>query len=519
LAAITLTAGLPAVAHAAPVSGLSATLRNAVAAEASYEQKLAVASKFGLGDDLPLLERADYDFVIEIWKHVKDKPDLIEVRIAAEEAFGTSSTSADPQAANRACAEFIVSGAKAAYDRDIAREKRKADDKRLSDQARAAAAASIRVVADAELLRGTDAQFIGLIWELADEDPQWVNVKAAAKAARKGTPEEQKRFIASGMAAAAKEDVERRIREDDDKTAAEKAAELARAAKKHAADRIRLPVNEQLLNLPDRDFVTAVWNHAADGSEVHAAARSAARSADPAVWKAFIDTGIDQAVDRDIENALDAAEAEDRRRAQDILTRAEQALHRNLAKAARGALAGTADDVAAFLRKGQYDAYELDEAAALKAHKIRAFYDYSGSATRLFTFGKLGGPAASETQNWDSSAGNYDAARSKPVAGDFDGNGVQDIAAFYDYGNGHTKLFLFSDVDNGTGPRQVWDSGHGNWESARASYVAGDFDGDGRAEIGAFYDYGNAQTKLFVYDDVTGTPTARVVSDSKVGNW
>ncbi|WP_229799374.1 VCBS repeat-containing protein, partial [Couchioplanes azureus] len=470
LATVTLTAGLPAVAHAAPVPGLSVTLRNA--AEATYEQKLAVARMFGRGDDFALVERADRDFVIEIWKHVKDKPEFFEVRVAAEDAFAGAS-------ADRACAEFIVTGVRAAYDRDIERERQKAAAKRLSDQARAAAAASIGVVAGDDLLRGADAEFVQLIWERVVEDPKWVEVKVAAAAVRKGSPEEQKQFISSGMAAAAKKAIERRIEEDDIQDALQKARALARAAKESAAHRIRLPVTEELLNLPDRDFVSAVWNHAAGGSNVHAAAVSAARSTDPAVWKAFIDTGIHQAKDADHQKALDDLEAEDRRRVQDVLTRAEQALHRNLAKAARQALAGSAGDVAEFLRKGQYDAYGLDEAAARKAHKIRAFYDYPGATTRLFTFGRLGGPAAGETQNWDSGAGNYDAARSKPVAGDFDGNGVQDVAAFYDYGNGHTKLFVFLDVDNGTAPRQVWDSGVGNWESGRASYVAGDFDGDG----------------------------------------
>ncbi|WP_229799231.1 hypothetical protein, partial [Couchioplanes azureus] len=94
-----------------------------------------------------------------------------------------------------------------------------------------------------------------------------------------------------------------------------------------------------------------------------------------------------------------------------------------------------------------------------------------------------------------------------------------EIGAFYDYGNAHTKLFVYDDVAGTATARWTWDSQKGNWESGRASYVAGDFDGDGQGEIGAFYDYGDAHAKLFVFDDVTGKPTSRTVWDSGRGNW
>ncbi|MGK5681274.1 RICIN domain-containing protein [Actinoplanes sp. URMC 104] len=353
VAVAALTATAPAAAYAAPQFEQSALA--AGASQASYDQKLAVAVKFGRGADNALLERSDRDFVIEIWKHVKDDTGFLEVRAAAEQAFGTVSDPTNPDATDLACYEFIVTGVFAAYDRDIERERREAEAKRLSDQARAAAAASIDVVADAELLNASDADFIRLIWERVSDDPKWLEVKDAAAAARNGTAAEQAQFIASGMAAAAKEAVDRRIREDGDRTEAEKAAALARAAKQAAANRIGMTVTEELLSLPDRDFVIAVWNFAADGTEVQAAAVSAARSLEAADWKAFIDTGIHAARDRDIQKALEAAEAEDRRQANAVLARAEKAANRNLALAARYALAGNAQAVNDFIRVGQYE--------------------------------------------------------------------------------------------------------------------------------------------------------------------
>ncbi|WP_328462911.1 FG-GAP-like repeat-containing protein [Actinoplanes sp. NBC_00393] len=350
LAAVTLTTTVPAVAHAAPAGRATA----AYLALADYDQKLAVAVKFGFGDDFELIERDDRDFVIGLWTLLKENPDFLEVTLAAERAFTTSDPQ-DPEAADRACHEFIVTGVHAAYDRDVAREQREAEAKRQSDVARTAAAASIDVIADAALLNGTDAQFIQQIWERVLDDPDWVEVKNAAAEVRDGTPEEQKQFIASGMAAAAKEAVERRIREDDEKTEAQKAAELARAAKQLAANRIGLPVTEQLLNLPDRDFVTEVWNFAQDGSEVQAAAVDAARSNDPAVWKTFIATGIHQAKDRDIQIALDKKYQADRALAEQLKATATANGDLNLLHATTRALAGTPTQLDTFLRVGQYD--------------------------------------------------------------------------------------------------------------------------------------------------------------------
>ncbi|MBL7260837.1 hypothetical protein [Paractinoplanes lichenicola] len=350
VAALTATTAGTAQAAPPPTSARQAAL--AEDSLANYDQKLAVALKFGLGDNFALLEKADRDFVVGIWNHVKDDPAHAEVRLAAEAAF--SAEPVEDDSVDQACYQFIVDGVFAAFDRDLARVKREADEKRASDLARSAAAASIDVVADAALLNGSDADFVRLIWELVAEDVKWPKVKAAARTAREGSDEDRRVFIATGLAEAAHQDVDDRIAADQAKTEAEKAAARARAAKKLAANRIGLTVTDELLNLPDRDFITEVWNFTADGTEVQAAAIAAARSNDPAVWKAFIDTGIHAAKDRDIQIALAKKEAEDRRLVQAIVDRATKNSQRGLATAARAALAGDATAVADFLRVGQY---------------------------------------------------------------------------------------------------------------------------------------------------------------------
>jgi hypothetical protein len=354
IAVAALSAGLPGVSHAAPpsVRVLSAA---AAASLATYEQKLAVAVKFGRGDDAALIERADRDFVIELWKHLKDDSDFLEVRAAAEEAYGTMSDVTNPDATDQACYAFITTGVFAAYDRDVARQKQEADAKRQRDLARTAAAASIDVVADAALLGGTDADFVRLIWERVAEDAKWPKVKAAARVARDGSDTGRRQFIAIGMAEAAKQDTDDRIAKDEAKTEAQKAAELARAAKKLAANRIGLTVTDELLSLPDRDFIIQVWNHTPDGSEVQSAAIAAIRSSDPVVWKAFIDTGVHQAKDRDLQIALDKRYQADKARAEQIKATATENKDSNLLYWATKALAGTPTELDDFVRIGQYD--------------------------------------------------------------------------------------------------------------------------------------------------------------------
>ncbi|WP_328462913.1 VCBS repeat-containing protein [Actinoplanes sp. NBC_00393] len=503
LAAVTLTTVVPAVAHAAPAERAT----TAYLALADYDEKLAVAVKFGFGDNFELVERDDRDFVVGLWDLLKEDPDFLEVTLAAEQAFTTSDPD-DPEAVDRACHEFIVSGVHAAYDRDVAREQRETEAKRLSDETRAAAASSINITAGKALLDATDTSFIQQIWDAVENDADWPKVKAAASAALAGNAEEQQQFIATGLTAAAQQDTADRIAKDEEKTEAEKAAALARAAKQFAANRIGLPVTEQLLALPDRDFATEVWNFAPDGSEVQIAAIETVRSLDPAVWKAFIDTGVHQAKDRDIQKALDAVEAADRKLVQDILARAEAAFQRNLAAAARKALAGTASDVSAFLRTGQYAAYELDRAERLRCNTsgvvdgpnqaggVVYAVDYTGDciddlgnqnpsgqlrawrATGEIATGKLFvGPSSLVGGGW--TATNIP----RIVTGDFNGDFKADIIGQASDGKlrawpstgtvGENKLF--------TGAARIVGGG---WTTTNIPrIITGDFTGDGKTDI------------------------------------
>ena len=153
---------------------------------------------------------------------------------------------------------------------------------------------------------------------------------------------------------------------------------------------------------------------------------------------------------------------------------------------------------------------------------IVAFYNYGSGRTATFLFTRLGTSAASVKMIWDSGIGNWDQGRAKPVAGDFNGDGKDDIAAMYDYTSGRTRLWVFDHVATAAGPytKEVWDSRDGNWEWHRGTPVAGDFDGDGKDELTAFYDYSGGRTATFLFTRLgTSTADVKVVWDSGYGNW
>lgn len=506
LAAATLTTGFTTPAIAGPVA--APALRSAAADDpgdvtrTNIEQRIAAADVFGLGSDAGLLGRTgDCNFVSGVWAHVKDhEPTSPEVRVAAEAAMVRTGD---------ACYDFVATGIFAAAERDRLNNVRAADERRERDRARQAAAASVGIVADAALLNGDDKDFAYGIWQaLAEAD--WPLAREAALAAFGGNADQQRDFVGTGLADAARQDRLDRIERDTQASEAEKARLRERASKELAANRLGLAVTEQLLTLPDRDFVVAVWNGTPDGSRVQTAAIRAARSLVPADWRAFIDTGVHQARDLDIQDALDRRAAEERRLVQDIVTRAEAAGHRNLADAARAALAGTPDDVTDFLRTGQYQVrYEAQDARA----DVTLVYAYADGAVGPFTFATDRTGAFHPRSGFKSAAGAYDGTRLKVFRGDFDGDRITDQAVVHGTADGGFAADTFRARADGSyqAPLRSWTTtkSFGSWDRLR--WTSGDYNGDGRTDIGGFYNYADAGIALFTWlarpDGGFATPT------------
>lgn len=99
---------------------------------------------------------------------------------------------------------------------------------------------------------------------------------------------------------------------------------------------------------------------------------------------------------------------------------------------------------------------------------------------------------------------NPDKITGRVVSGDFDGDGYwDDIAAFYDYGNGETRIHTF----RSNGSTFVYGSSVGWWNSTGYTatrvtdrVISGDFDKDGTVDdIAAFYDYGGGEIRIHVW--------------------
>ncbi|MBK5225971.1 MAG: VCBS repeat-containing protein [Thermoleophilia bacterium] len=149
---------------------------------------------------------------------------------------------------------------------------------------------------------------------------------------------------------------------------------------------------------------------------------------------------------------------------------------------------------------------------------IAILFDYGNSTTTLWIL-KSNGSSYTPSLAWSSGPGEWDWNRSQIAAGDFDGDGKADLAVFYNYDNAVSGLwFMKSDGTNVT-PSLAWSSRPGDWEWNRSKIAAGDFDGDGKADLGVFYNYDNAMSGLwFMKSDGTSAAPSLAWS-SRPGDW
>ncbi|SDK76278.1 Repeat domain-containing protein [Lentzea albidocapillata subsp. violacea] len=140
-----------------------------------------------------------------------------------------------------------------------------------------------------------------------------------------------------------------------------------------------------------------------------------------------------------------------------------------------------------------------------------AFYNYDGGDTKILVFYAGATGYADWQEKWTGGAGNWPAQTSKVLAGDFNADGKADIAAFYDLGNDQTKLFVWSGTATGfEAPVAKWDSGQNQWRQAKGTYLAGDYNGDGRVDVTAAYDHGDGRMALWTFEATADGFTAPV---------
>jgi len=159
------------------------------------------------------------------------------------------------------------------------------------------------------------------------------------------------------------------------------------------------------------------------------------------------------------------------------------------------------------------------------------FFNYGTCQTKLWIFygsaGKFTGSFG--TPAWDSGVNQFCWDRIKIVAGDFDNNGREDVGAFYNWANGcDWSVDHFRQAGaRGTATKTatgVMDAGCSDWN--RLKPLAGDFDGDGKDDLGHLYNYDNGQTKLWTLTSngnmsgaTFGAETQRWDSGTGMWNW
>ncbi|MFF5928970.1 glycoside hydrolase domain-containing protein [Streptomyces hydrogenans] len=137
---------------------------------------------------------------------------------------------------------------------------------------------------------------------------------------------------------------------------------------------------------------------------------------------------------------------------------------------------------------------------------LAAMYDYADGSVALFTFkSRADGGFSDPVKSWTTAPGNWWPENVQLASGDFDGNGRDDVAAFYGYSDGRAALYTFSsDASGGFGtPLRSWNVPENYWWGENVKLASGDFDGNGRDDVAAFYGYSDGRAALYTFKSRT----------------
>jgi hypothetical protein len=459
---------------------------------ATPSDKFAAATVLGINPDVDMMVLNDQEFVLALWRQARDGS---FIKAEALRAYDTTDSGA--------AYAFITTGIYAAADDDAQAEITAAHARALRR--------SVAVIvgldpADTGLIEKNDRDFIFSVWQRVEAGSHvWT---AARDAIADGTTQQDwTEFLTVDAQAAAEQDLRETITEGDAAQAARLRAEQLATAKRALLQLVLLPVTEELVNAPNRQFVLHVHFNA-KGTEVKLAAQAVLNTSDAGIDKAlsdFIFTGGAAANARDEEVAAAKELAGYRATTTAIRDAAKtDGYQPNLLAAAGRALTdGTLLGLQTFLLKGQEEARKLDE-----AFRAKATWDFDGDAKpdllaadtdtgalHLYKGTGTGTIASGRTQPGSSGWNDFTALLSP---GDFTGDGLNDVIVRTTAG----ELYLYKGAGTGrfaAGRTQIGTTG---WNAYSTILSPGDFTGDGFSDLIARTTAG----ELYLYKG-TGTGT------------
>jgi hypothetical protein len=152
---------------------------------------------------------------------------------------------------------------------------------------------------------------------------------------------------------------------------------------------------------------------------------------------------------------------------------------------------------------------------------VAVVYDLADLQTRFDVLTSTGSSFSAPAVWYDSGPGNWDWTRSKAVVADYNGDGISDIGVLYNSGNAGTAFWvLLSTGSSFLAPQKWYDSGAGAWDWTASKPVAGDFTGDGKADIAVVYNAGSLTTNFYVLASSGSAFAApQLWYGSGAGNW
>ncbi len=140
-----------------------------------------------------------------------------------------------------------------------------------------------------------------------------------------------------------------------------------------------------------------------------------------------------------------------------------------------------------------------------------AIWNNGGASTVTVS---LSGGAGFTRSHWTTNAGGWSDS-AKWMAGDFNGDGKTDLAESRNDGGQLSTAVILSDGSRFTPPAQ-WSVHDGGWIDG-AKWVAGDFNGDGKTDLGAIWS--NGGTNTLTVSQSSGTGFTRSHWATGAGGW